>query len=211
MKIYKRRFFCEPLRANADNKNLLKEFVIRREEGYAELGGIVGLEAYLKECAWNDDEEGLIKAYVIKPYFSREIVAYFTLQAGMVSVDAENRNSKRELIARMEGTKLVPATIPGIEISHFAVNDLYREKHSVNGIVPRGLGRYLYPEFIYPTIRRIRRDLGVKMVYLYAAGDEHLKTYYQDVFGFSRLEEETLFVPVTSYYDDYCEFMYKLL
>lgn len=203
--------YCEPLRANSKNKALIEKFVIRREEKYASLDGIVGLEAYLKHCAWDADKEGLIKAYVIKTYFTDEIVAYFAIRAGMVSVDSECRDAEREHEALQEGTKLVPETIPGIEISHFAVNDAYREKHSKNGVLPKGLGYYLYPEFIYPIICKVKQKLGVRILYLYAAGDETLKNYYQKVFGFSRLIDSPKIVPVTSYYDDYCEFMFLLL
>lgn len=206
--------YCEPLRASQQNKELIKKFVIRREAKYAHLikmGKIVGLEAYLKYCAWDDDEAGLIKAYVIKTYFSNEIVAYFAIRAGMVSVNSEHRDTQREVAAMQEGTKLVPETISGIEISHFAVNDAYREKHSQNGKLLKGLGRYIYPEFIYPIVNNIKQKLGVRILYLYAAGDEPLKKYYRDVFGFSRLEKDTELVPVTSYYDDNCEFMFLLL
>lgn len=204
--------YCEPLRANKKNKELINNFVIRREEKYANSPGqIIGLQAYLKHCAWEDDENGLIRAYVVKSYFSDEIIAYFAIRAGMVSVDSENRNTKREYAALQEGTKLVPETISGIEISHFAVNDAYREKHSNNGILPKGLGKYIYPEFIYPIIQKISSLLGVRILYLYAAGDEKLKKYYESVFGFSRLESDAKIIPVTSYYDDYCEFMFLIL
>lgn len=204
--------YCEPLRSNPKNKELINNFVIEREEKYRNIHNqIIGLEAYLKHCAWEDDESGQIRAYVIKPYFSDEIIAYFAIRAGMVSVDSELRNFEREFNALQEGTKLVPDTIPGIEISHFAVNDAYRKKHSKNGTSLKGLGKYLYPEFIYPIIHKVTLLLGVNILYLYAAGDEKLKNYYEKVFGFSRLKYDEKIVPVTSYYDDNCEFMFRLL
>ncbi|MBP3677457.1 MAG: hypothetical protein J6I97_03835, partial [Agathobacter sp.] len=55
-------------------------------------GKVVGLEAFLKYCAWEYDERGLIKAYVVKTYFTNEIVAYFALKAGMISVDSNQRD-----------------------------------------------------------------------------------------------------------------------
>lgn len=202
--------FCEPLRANIFNKELIKTFTIHREDEYRNMDGkIIGLEAFLKYCAWEQDERGLIKAYVVKTYFTNEIVAYFALRAGMISVDSNQRDYRREAEAKSEGTKLVPDTIPGIEISHFAVNDSYRERHSKGGSLIKGLGKYIYPEFIYPIISNIKSKLGVNILYLYAAGDKVLRCYYRDVFGFSELEHDSEIVPVTSYYDDYCEFMYR--
>lgn len=202
--------FCEPLRAHQVNKELIKDFIIRREEEYRNSDGkVVGLEAFLKYCAWEYDERGLIKAYVVKTYFTNEIVAYFALKAGMISVDSNQRDYKREEEAKKEGIKLVPDTIPGIEISHFAVNDSYRERHSKRGHLIKGLGKYIYPEFIYPIISNIKSKLGISILYLYAAGDKVLRKYYRDVFGFCELDYDSRLIPVTSYYDDYCEFMYR--
>lgn len=61
-----------------------------------------------------------------------DIAAYFGLKAGMV-VDNENDAPNFEVIKEtliISNTKLVPSVIPGIEISHFAVNDNYRRKIS---------------------------------------------------------------------------------
>lgn len=210
MKIFKRKMFCEPLRENECNRELIQAFRIYREDEYRGMEGkVIGLEAFLKYCAWEQDEKGLIKVYLVKTYFTNEIVAYFALRAGLISVDCDDRDYQREKVAKRAGTKLVPDTIPGIEISHFAVNDCYREKYSKAGLLIKGLGKYIYPEFIYPIISDIKSKLGVNILYLYAAGDKTLINYYREVFGFLELNYDSKLVPVTSYYDDYCEFMYR--
>ena len=57
-----------------------------------------------------------------------------------------------------EGVKVFPEILPGIEISHFAVNDAYRKQISKGNVPVKGLGRYIYPECIYPLIM----DVGKK-------------------------------------------------
>lgn len=75
----------------------------------------------------------------------------------------------------------------------------------------KGLGVFFYPEFIYPIIEDVAQKIGVNMIYLYAAGDEKLITYYQEVFEFQSLQEEDVYVPLEPDYDGGCAFMYRLL
>ena len=151
--------------------------------------------------------------HVVKSYFSHEIIAYFALKAGMVSLDSAVRNTEKEKIAKEQGIKLVPDTVSGIEISHFAINDNYRKHH--HNI--KGLGRYIYPSFIYPIINKCSKDIGIVLAYLYAADNssdnsQKLVEYYKDVFEFDVLaDKENALKPVTSYYDSNCIFMYKIL
>ena len=205
--------YCEPLRANIRNKELIKSFYIEREKECSDpqkVNGIIGLEAYLKYCAWDEDALHDIKVYVIKTYFTNEIVAYFALRGGMIMLDSDNRNAIKEEIAKKHGAKLVPQTIPGIEISHFAVNDNYRMKHGKNGKPLKGLGKAIYPDFIYPIINKISSLMGVRCAYLYAAGNQTLIDYYQTVFDFHANTDRD-YVPIKPYYDNGCHFMYMLL
>lgn len=213
MKIYKRRMYCEPLRDSLRNKFLIRNFHIERESGFSnpsKVGGIVGLEAYLKYAAWKDDESHNIRAYVIKSYFTGEIIAYFTLKCGIITLDSEQRDVKSEKYAKGQGIKLVPKTIPSLEIAHFAIDDNYKKKHGKDGIPLKGLGAVLYPDFIFPVIKKAADLIGIKCVYLYAAGGESLIEYYKKVFGFSVIDKED-FVPVMPYYDKGCSFMYYIL
>lgn len=220
MRIFKTKMYCEPLRSRSKNKQLIQNFTIDREadciEYFKETGKICGLELYLKYCAWKADERNEVKVYLVKTYFTEEIVAYFALKAGMLSVDDEARDKEREANAIERGIKLVPDTIPGIEISHFAVNDIYRRKHKN----VRWLGGYIYPTFIYPIFKKFSEFIGVKVVYLYAADNsngsednekkKHLVDYYREAFKFSEATD-TRYIPVTSYYDDNCIFMYQVI
>lgn len=176
MKIFSRKMYCEPLTCNEKNKKLLDSFFIEREKEVSKIPDrVVGLQAYLQRCAWKDDENNIVKIYLIKTYFTNEVVAYFGLRACMVSVDTEYRDVSAEKNAKINGIKLLPKTISSLEISHFAVNDAYKNKHKKNGKPLAKLGAYLYPTFIYPIIKNVSSKVGIKLVCLYAAGDENLE------------------------------------
>lgn len=218
MKIYKPKMYCEPLTVRRRNKELINSFYIKREsdyEQYLEQNVVKGLERYLKYCAWEEDLKNETRIYLIKTYMREEIVAYFALKAGMITIDNDDRDIKKEKCAQAEGIELVPETASGIEISHFAVNDAYRDSHNN----AKGIGEYLYPAFIYPIIKKVSRSIGVKIVYLYAAdtsenGDtesgKRLVNYYKDVFGFVE-DNSREYRPITPYYDSGCIFMYNII
>ena len=159
------------------------------------------------------DINGEVKIYLIIDKSLNELAAYFGLKAGMVASSREDMPpiEMQRAILKEEGVKLLPEVLPGIEISHFAVNDNYRRHAGAEGSVIRGLGEYFYPTFIYPIIADVASKIGVNMIYLYAAGDEHLVSYYERVFGFQTLDAEDYFVPLEPDYDGGCMFMYQLM
>lgn len=211
MRIFGLKMYCEPLTCRKSNQFLTDKFHIKREDKYEKYlaeGKVYGLERYFRYCAWNEDYSKETKVYVVKTYFTKEVVCYFALKAGIVSSNFKEQDILREKNALVNGTKLVPSTIAGIELSHFAVNDNYREKH--NGV--KGLGEYIYPKFIYPIIEKTSSLIGSKIVYLYAADDSSKKlTNYYEGLHFSTIKDADDLKPVTSYYDDNCVFMFKLL
>lgn len=209
-----KQFICVPLLSDESHREQIQSFTIDREAEYSHrMDKVIGLEAYLKRCAWNEDLNNEVRIYLIKDRDSLEVAAYFGLKAGMVA------NSKAEMLSveeqqeilKEEGVKWLLEVLPGIEISHFAVNDNYRRSAGVNGKPVKGLGAFFYPEFIYPIIEEVAERIGVKMIYLYAAGDEKLVSYYESVFDFQCLQEEDVYVPLEPDYDGGCDFMYRLL
>ena len=159
-------FLCEPLRKNKDNLNLIQHFTIYREKGYSQFSNkIVGLESYLKRCAWDDDENNLVRIYLIKTRDGKDIVAYFGLRSGMIAANMTDdiKIEQQRQIFEEEGIKLFPEVLPGIEISHFAVNDNYRKKLSNGSTLIKGIGKYLFPKYIYPIIW----DVGDKSEYIW--------------------------------------------
>ncbi len=207
-------FKCVPLTSNIKYKALINSFTIDREQQFSSNPDkVIGLEAYLKRCAWDEDINGEVKIYLIIDDSLNELAAYFGLKAGMVASSREDMPpiEMQRVILKEEGVKLLPEVLPGIEISHFAVNDNYRRHAGAEDAVIRGLGDYFYPTFIYPIIADVASKIGVNMIYLYAAGDEHLVSYYERVFGFQTLDAEDYFVPLEPDYDGGCMFMYQLM
>lgn len=205
-------FYCELLRANKNNRILIQDFTIYREADYSQLPDkIMGLEAYLKRLAWNDDENDLVKIYLIKDSKTSEIVAYFGLKAGMLAANMDEALSpdEKRALFKSEGIKLFPEVLPGIEISHFAVNDKYREKLSDGGAPVKRLGMYLFPKYIYPIITEVGVRIGIHVIYLYAAGDDTLVSYYKDAFDFQEMTEDDRYTPLEPEYDGGCTFMYQ--
>ena len=205
-------FICEQLRSRPENKELIQRFTIDREKDYSKLPDkVVGLEAYLKVCAWNDDENDLVRIYLVKDAVSQDIVAYFGIKAGMLVANMEDAVSldEQERLLLEEGVKIFPEVLPGIEISHFAVNDDYRRKLSENGMAVKGIGKYLYPKFIYPIIMDVGQKIGVHILYLYAAGDERLVEYYTEAFGFQEMSGADHYTPLEPEYDGGCTFMFQ--
>lgn len=216
-------WYCERLTSNPKNLQLIQSFQIEREhecvELYQEKQIICGLEQYLKHQAWEDDLTNKTRVYLVKTRFTKEVVSYFALKAGMISVNSLQRDVQREQKALQNGIKLVPDTISGIEISHFAINDAYRKKHSTKRQSLKGLGEYIYPQFIYPLIYKAATLIGAEIMYMYAAdstqNDEHpsfsLVKYYERLFEVKTVTDVDNYKPVTSYYDGDCIFMYKWL
>lgn len=208
------RYECIPLLSKIEHYYQINSFKIDRENAYSTLQDkIIGLESYLKRCAWQDDSSNLVRIYLIKDVLLNEIAAYFGLKAGMLCDSQQGMIPTKEQteILQRTGMKWLPEVIPGIEISHFAVNDNYRRSLLKTGISVRGLGKYFYPAFIYPIIEDVTHRIGVNMIYLYAAGDKKLISYYQDVFDFHVLSNNDYYVPLMPDYDGGCKFMYKII
>ncbi len=207
------QFICVPFTSDINHLDKIKDFVIDREADYSNNPDeVIGLESYLKRCAWEDDLAGEVKIYLVNDVVHNSVVAYFGLKAGMV-VDNEagipSEEEKKEVMEEY-GAKLVSAVTPGIEISHFAVNDNYRRQVGTKDNPIKGLGSYIYPAFIYPLIEEVASKIGVRMIYLYAAGDAHLISYYENVFGFHMAEYDDFYMPLQPGYDGDCTFMYQI-
>lgn len=70
-----KNFKCEVLTSDKRNKELLSEFISKKENN--------SLDSYLKESAWKEDSDGETRVYLIKDD-SNNIVLYFSLKCGLL-------------------------------------------------------------------------------------------------------------------------------
>jgi len=213
------RYECVAFTSDPKYIEEIKDFCIDREANVSCIhDSVIGLESYLKRLAWYDDMDGQVKIYLIRDRVLNEVAAYFGLKAGMV-IDNENgapsEIEKAEVLAEFNA-KLVAEVTPGIEISHFAINDNYRRHVSTPDNLIKGLGEYFYPAFIYPIVEEVAERIGVKLLYLYAANDENDKDerlirYYENVFGFHLAGNDDFYIPLQPGYDGGCKFMYQVI
>ena len=190
-------FYCEHI-TDADSDDI-EQFSVR----HPEVAG--GLERYLKEDAITDEQEDIMRTYLVRDMQSDELVGYFSIKAGMFSVN------EHEIVD--EDTKekrTVFDTLPGIEIANFAVNAGYQANHpSVKGV-----GVVIFLDFIRPIASQIGEVLGVRYLYIFALPYDSLIERYQKSYRFVRLsdkEEDELHKRVKPFYDEDCCFMYQRL
>ena len=89
-------FSCVPLTSDSAHLDLIQGFTIDREAGFSKrTDKVIGLEAYLKRCAWNDDLNHEVRIYLIKDNRSGELAAYFGLKAGMVASSEEGLRQRK--------------------------------------------------------------------------------------------------------------------
>jgi len=156
-----------------------------------------GLEEYLKNRALLDEKSNVMRTYMVRFKRTGECVGYFSLKAGLVSMNEE----KTHLGVTFD-------TVPGVELANFAINNAFMQKHNL-----KGLGALLFSELIVPFVKKHSNTLGICMIYLFALPyDKLIKTY--EGYGFHRLPataEKKLHQRLKPMYDTSCIFMYQLL
>ena len=153
-----------------------------------------GLEMYLKEFAQNDENCNYSRTYLVKDKTTSEIVSYFSLRTGLITMQVEKEKFD---------------SIPAIELSNFAVNQNYREKHPHI----KQIGIYTFEFFVLPIVKCIAKYIGVNSLYIYALPEQKLIEHYGKM-GFSRLppkQERFVQHHVKPKYDEGCIFMYQVL
>lgn len=154
-----------------------------------------GLEYYLKNSALNDENIKMSRTYLIRTSNTKELVAYFTLRTGLITVS-------RGLLKGFD-------TYTGIELANFAVNDLYKE---ANDAIPK-LGSYLFKQFILPLVEEISNYIGAAYLYIFALPEYKLISHYKTM-GFMEGEKKAsryVYRHVKPVYDKNCIFMYQKL
>ena len=190
-------YYCDHIK-ETDLEDI-KDFTVRNPE-------IAGnLAVYIKQWAWDDENEGLMRTYIVRDQVTDEIAGYFAIKAAMMSV-----NERKKVDHRTGKERIYFDTMPGIEIANFAVNETYIEHNEE----VRGIGVLIFYEFIYKIITGIAEMLGVKYLFIYALPYDTLIQRYMKYYHFRRLPdalEQKLHKRIKPEYDDDCVFMYQKL
>lgn len=105
-------FSLEHLLDSKKNFDLIKQFSVPNNAA--------GLENYLKNSALGDENENYARTYLVKDKDTDEIVCYFSLRTGLITMQISN-SSMGQFDA-----------IPAIELSNFAINENYRKEHPLD-------------------------------------------------------------------------------
>lgn len=179
-------FTIEHLFDNPENFDLITSFQATN--------GAAGLENYLKNQSVEDEENNCSRTYLVKDALSAELVAYFSLKTGLITI-------------QLDGEKF--DSVPAIELANFAINKKYKDTHPES----QKLGFYTFKKFVLPIVQRMSVYIGVNALYIYALPEEKLIDHYQTM-GFERLpEHQEKFVQrhVKPEYDEGCIFMYQTI
>ena len=170
-------FYCNHLGTSENDEKDIMNFSIDRDEGS-------GLLEYLQNYALTEEENGIMRTYIVRDKISSEVAGYFSLKAGLISL-----NERYEKIMDSETgevkLKKVFDTLPGIELANFAVNSGYVHNHKDL----KGLGTVIFNNFILPVVRKTSDNVGVKLLYIFALPYDDLINTYHERYGFSRLSD----------------------
>lgn len=167
-----------------------------------------GLDIYLKEWSCHDEENKEMRTYLVRDLRTSELVGYFSLKAGSISLNEEKHEVKdsdtgeNRMIHEFD-------TFPGVELANFAVNSNYIKAYPYQ----KGVGYVIFNKLIIPVINLAASYIGIKILYIFALPYEKLIRRYED-YGFKRLsgyDEAALHKRLKPRYDEYCKFMYIIL
>ena len=167
-----------------------------------------GLDDYLKNYALDDEKAREMRTYLVRFDMTDEIVGYFSLKAGLVSLNEE----EVEVIDTETGEKHIERefdTAPGVELANFAVNSAFIQSYPYL----KGLGRLIFTDFIMPKVYEVSDLVGTSVLYIFALPYDRLIQRYEE-YGFHRLskvDEDDLHKRLKPRYDESCKFMYLLL
>ena len=184
-------FYCNHLGVSEHDEQDILSFTVKDRTGQ-------GLVNYLRFMAFPEEDAGTMRTYMVRDNYSSELVGYFSLKAGLISINEISTESEAAF-----------DTIPGVEVANFAVNQAYIQKHKDL----HGTGLIIFNDFIVPVIKETAKNIGVKIIYIFALPFERLIKRYGE-YGFLRLDstsENELHKRLKPNYDQNCIFMFQQL
>lgn len=124
------------------------------------------------------------------------------------------RESKERIIRKLGSFDALPlhkqvsTSYPAIELSHFCVNEAYRDKWNAMGFGDRNrIGLTIFWHFVIGKVLEISELLGSEYLYLFAADstvDRYLVNHYKNFMGF---REDLDVLAIQPIYDFRCTFL----
>lgn len=183
-------YYCCHLSENDSGFSDTNIFSIARKEGQ-------GLLNYLQNYAVKDEKQGIARTYLVRDNNTDELVGYFSLKASLVTI-----NERKDV-----NGNIIFDTVPAVELSNFATNDVYKEKHPDT----THIGEHIFTRFILEIIKESAKHIGVYILCIFALPYDELIKYYNRL-GFLRLSEKLendIHQRIKPLYDESCIFMYQ--
>lgn len=184
-------FYCNHLGVSENDEQDILSFTVKDPKGEE-------LVHFLQRMAFPEEEIGTMRTYIVRDIFSSELVGYFSIKAGLISVNEVHTEDE-----------VTFDTIPGVEIANFAINNTYLLNHPEL----KGSGLIIFNDFIVPIIQEAAKSIGIKIIYIFALPIGRLIDRYKE-YGFQRLDnasEDELHKRLKPSYDEDCIFMFQLL
>ena len=196
--LHNKWFYCDHLGSSENDLTDIKTFSVRDPD----IAG--GLSNYLQNQAFDDENSNAMRTYLVRDYYTDELVGYFSIKSGMVSLN------EREIKDDDGNIQITFDTVPGIEIANFAVNNAFVVKHPEW----KGLGVMIFDSFIRPLASQVASISGTMLLYIFALPFDSLIDQYRKAYRFLRLEkkdEDDLHKRLKPFYDQSCIFMFQML
>ena len=165
------------------NSYELKMFRVQYEE--------TQLTRYLVNMAKKHERMMLNKTYLVRDKNNRNLVAWFSLKNATLPY-----NDK-------ESSFLIPA----IELTHFAVDERYKEIGSAS----LKTGEFIFWNHIVPCVKNAQKYLALQDLFVFSINTPKLISYYKNRLGFQEIEnidDKLFFEYAVPEYDDNCKFLY---
>ncbi len=81
--------YCNHLGMSDNDEKDIMDFSIDHKEGY-------GLQNYIRYHAFPEEEAGLMRTYIVRDNISSELVGYFSLKTGLISLNERAEEITKE-------------------------------------------------------------------------------------------------------------------
>ncbi|MDD6324901.1 MAG: hypothetical protein PUA72_04840 [Lachnospiraceae bacterium] len=157
------------------------------------------------------DYNGRIKPYIVWDTSNQIIIGYFTLITTCLIIKPYEKTDPEHT-----QEKDVEKIIPCVELEHFALNDVYLEWLENNKHSNKGVGNYIFNEYINDIIGLLSSQVNFTFLILHAYNNSKVIKAYRQM-GFETIEDDAEeLVPVMSdvkaLHYDYagdCKFMFR--